>query len=155
MTRNERSPGPQNPRSSEARVRALEALRNMRAGHSRSRSARMAGTTPRTVVRYVGGALRRGRGGRYIARPTDRLARPVRVLTTEGPKDLVLRGSRVTSTIARHWNAIHRFLGTGDSEPLEPFHGKRVAGYTLETDPDAIERQAHRGELEFEDLYTS
>ena len=144
------------PGSSTARLRAFEGLRLMRtAGYSRSRAARIVGTSPRTMTRYVGSALRRRDDGRYTATPTDRMKRPVRVLTTDGPKDLILRGSRVTSTVARHWNAVHRFLATGDTAALAPFHDKRVAGYTLETNPDAIERQAHRGELEFEDLYQS
>ncbi len=143
-------------RSYDTRLRALDALRLMRTDRvSRAEAAHRSGTTPRSVARYVGSALQRGKDGRYRALPTDRIARPVQVLTRDGRKNLVLRGSRVASTVARHWNAVHRFLGTGDTEALAPFHGKRVAGHTLETDPDAIEREARRGELEFEDLYAS
>lgn len=107
------------------------------------------------MTRYVGRALRRGRDRRYLARPTDRLPRPVQVLTTEGTKSLVLRGSNVTTLVARHWNTVGRFLATGETRALDSFRGRRVAGRELETDPDAIERQARRGELEFEDLYQS
>src|SRR5437762_7153010 len=104
------------------RVRAFEALRLMRNERlSRSAAARAVGTTPRTMERYVGPALTRDEAGRYRARPTDRLARPVRVLTTEGPKDLILRGSRVASVVGRHWNAVHRFLGSGDVSALNAF----------------------------------
>ncbi len=142
--------------SSGARVRALEALRLMRAENlSRLRAAGTAGTTPRTMARYVGPALRRRRDGRYVAKPTDRLARPVLVLTKEGLKPLVPHGSRVTSLVAKHWNAVQRFLATGEEDVLQRFRGKRVAGYELETDPDVIEREGHRGELEFEELYES
>ncbi len=137
-----------------ALVRALEALRFMRSdGLSRQRAARTAGTTPRTMERYVGTALKRRRGGRYVARPTDRIGRPERVLTTEGPKNLTLRGSRVSSIVGRHWNAVQRFLATGDTHVLQAFQGKHVAGYELEANPDVIEREGRRGELEFEDLY--
>ncbi len=142
--------------SSEARVRALEALRLMRTESlSRVQAAGKAGTTPRTMARYVGPALHRPRDGHYVAKPTDRLARPVFVLTKEGLKPLVPHGSRVTSLVAKHWNAVQRFLATGEEDVLRRFHGKRVAGYELETDPDVIEREGHRGALEFEDLYES
>jgi len=140
--------------AAQAQLRALEALRLMRRdGVSRQRAAHRANTTPRTIARYVGSALKKDRG-RYVALAGDRLARPpLRVLTTEGPKDLIVRGSRGSSLVGAHWNAIERFLSTGDTNRLTPFRGKRVAGHTLETDPDAIEREARRGELEFEDLY--
>jgi hypothetical protein len=107
------------------------------------------------MTRHVGAALRQRPDGRYVPTASDRLTRPVHVLTTEGVKPLTLRGSRVATLVAKHWNAVHRFLSTGDTAALAPFHHTRVAGHVLETNPDAIERQARHGELEFEDLYQS
>lgn len=44
------------------------------------------------------------------------------------------------STVGSYWTSgYYGFLGTGDVRRLEPFEGVMIAGYPLETDPDAIE----------------
>ncbi len=142
------------PSEREARRRSLEAVRIMRRdGGSLSRAAREAGTTPRTVRRYADGALERSPGGRFKARRGDRLLRVMNVLSTDGHVTAVIRGSRSASIVAEHANAVKRYLETGDTTLLDPFVGKRVAGLTLETDPDAIETFAMSGELDFEEIY--
>ncbi len=134
--------------------RSLNALALMRAeGVSFTHAAELAGISRGAVLRRVGGTLRRTRSGRYVAKSADRMRRDLQVLTTRGLKTLDLRGSRVASTVGEHWNAVHRFLETGDTSVLRPFRGKAVAGYRLETRPAVIERLGHRGELSFEDLY--
>ena len=136
------------------RQRALTALSLMRTERlSLRRAADRAGTTPRTVHRHVGAALRKN-GRRYVATPADRLGRSLQVFTADaGVVELTLRGSRPASVVGAHWNAIHRFLATGDEGSLAPFVGRSVAGHHLETDPSVIERLGRRGELQFEDLY--
>jgi hypothetical protein len=142
------------PREREARARSLDALRIMRRdGRSLSRAARLAGTTPGTVRRYTAGAMERSKGGRFTARPGDRLLRVMNVLSTDGHVTAVVRGSRGASLVAEHANATQRYLATGDIKVLAPFKGKRVAGLTLETNPDRIEAFALSGELDFEDIY--
>jgi hypothetical protein len=74
------------------------------------------------------------------------------VLSTDGHITAVVRGSRAASLVAEHANAVKRYLETGDTTLLDPFVGKRVAGLTLETDPDAIETFALSGELDFEEI---
>jgi len=61
--------------------------------------------------------------------------------------------SHERSTAARYWNAIHRYLGTGNSEPLDAFTGHVVAGHELLVDADLIDYYARRGELDFESFY--
>jgi hypothetical protein len=123
-----------------------------RDGRSLSRAAREVGTTPRTVRRYADDALERSSAGRFKARRGDRLLRVMSVLSTDGHVTVVVRGSGAASIVAEHANAVRRYLG-GDTDALDRFAGKRVAGLTLETDPDAIEAFALAGELDFEDIY--
>jgi hypothetical protein len=142
------------PAEREARRRSLEALRIMRRERrSLSRAAREAGTTPKTVRRYTDGALQSSSGGRFKARRADRLLRVMNVLSTEGHLTVVVRGSDAASLVAEHANAVQHYLTTGDTSALDRFADKRVAGVTLETDPDAIETFALAGELDFEDIY--
>lgn len=138
-----------------ARDRALEALSLMR--HERmplDQAARAAGTTPAMVIKYAGAALQRSPRGEFRARPTDRLYRRMRVLVAgAGPQDIDIHSSRDAGIVARHWNAVKHFLGTGDTRRVARFRRASVAELRLETDPDAIERWARRGELDFEDIY--
>jgi hypothetical protein len=137
-----------------ARRHAFQALSDMRTeGLSLEQAAARHDTTPNAVLRHVGAALRRDEGGRYAPTTTDRLYRPLRVLTTEGELDLDTRSFRTASLVGAHWNAVTRFVETGDTTRLAPFVGKKVQGHELETRQEVIEERAHRGELSFEDLY--
>lgn len=142
------------PHEREANRAAFHALELMRAGQPLSRAARRAGTTPAAVLRHVGPALER-RGGRWVARPGDRLLRVMKVLGEDGVEhEVAVRGSRAASLVGEHWSAIGHYLETGDESRLRRLEGKRVAGITLETDPDAIDRWERRGELQVEDIYS-
>ena len=55
--------------------------------------------------------------------------------------------------VARHDNAVRKYLYTGDHTDLEEFDGMTVAGHQLETDLDELDRYALRGEIRFEDIY--
>lgn len=142
------------PSEREARERALETVSLMRTQKlSLSRAARAAGTTRATALRYAGDALERDAAGRFRARRADRLFRRMQILGSNGRTEVDVRGSHAASMNARHWNAVKRFLVTGDVAVLRPFVGKRVGGHVLMTDPDAIEEEARRGEVAFEDIY--
>ena len=142
------------PSEEEAYRRARDALSQMREGDSLKVAARKARTTPNTVIRYAGDALEKGPGGRWSAKSSDRLPLlPMNVLTTEGMRFIAPRGRRQASLIGGHNNAVRHFRDTGDESQLKKFKGKKVAGFTLETDPDKIEVAAHKGELDFEDIY--
>ena len=134
--------------------RSLDALSHMRKGESLKLAARKAGTTPNTVIKYAGSTLKRGPGGRWSAKSSDRLpGLPMNVLTTEGMQFIAPRSRREASLIGEHNNAIRHFRDTGDESQLNKFNGKKVAGFTLETNPEKIEEAAHVGELDFEDIY--
>lgn len=81
--------------------------------------------------------------------------RLMRLLTRDGVIDEPVEvGSADASMISSYWNAIQRFLGSGEVEDLEPFRGKIVRGHRLETDPDWIEYWAYQGDLGFPDIYS-
>lgn len=143
------------PSERQARERALDALAHMRQRRlSLSAAARKAGTTPNTVMKWVGGELAEKSGGRRVVTASDRLARQMRLISTEGVIDVEVRSSRQASLIGRHMNAVKTLLVTGDDEPLRAFEGEKVAGHQLETDPEVIEELARVHELSFEDIYS-
>lgn len=144
------------PAAREARQDALHALSLMRRGSSLQAAARAAHTTPNTVHRYAGSALVKS-GGRYVAKPRDKLYRPLRFLTPNGAITLDVRDSRTASTIARYMNAVRDYVTTGNDLRLRAFRGKavHVGGQRREfvTDLDVLDRLGYAGELHFEDLY--
>jgi hypothetical protein len=140
-----------------SRVRALEALSRVRAGESIATAAREAETTIGTVKRYAGSALRKGKGGRVVARRSDQLPAVMEVITTAGFKQMLVVGSRSRSLVGSHTAAVRRFLGNGNIDELRPFVGKTVnvegAEIPLVTDPRVLTRLGREGRLSIESLY--
>ncbi len=131
----------------------MAALRYMRSeGMSLSRAAEFAGTTPRTVRRFAGPALVQ-RGRHVEVAVSDRLYRRMTVLGPEGPVDVDVRGSGTASVIGSHFNAIARYLATGDPAVLAPYRAVVVDGVPLLTDPLLIEELAAQRELDIDDIY--
>jgi hypothetical protein len=79
----------------------------------------------------------------------------MRINSTDGVVDRMVRGSNRRSLIGQHHNAVAQYLATGNEAVLAPFVGERVAGVTLETQPDELESRYLRGELEFLEIYES
>jgi len=145
-------------RSQLAHNRSLAALDGMRSrGLSLAAAARESGTTPRTMQRHVGTALRRAKDGRYMPSKFDRIPRTIRFFTTIGRMELTVRDSRTVSRIARYMAAVRQFLLTGDRRGLWPFRGQAIrvgkVAYPFITDSKTLERLAHVGEVSFEDFY--
>lgn len=137
----------------EARHRAFEAIAEMRRqGVSLTAAARIVGTTPATVRRYASGALVKG-GRRYKATRSDRSYQRMSALSTDGLRDIDVRGSGARSLVGGHWSAIGRFAATGDVTVLAKFTSKRVGGIELATDPDLVEEYLRQGELDIDDIY--
>jgi len=103
----------------------------------------------RTQLRYTRAATTRDWSGRIVAKPADRLFRPMEILNARGERELkAVYGSRKASLVGAHQSALDRFLQTGDESILGPFRGKRIAGVELASDPDVIEHAARTGTLE-------
>jgi hypothetical protein len=129
-----------------------------RDGVSLTRAAREAEASPATIRRYVGSALGRD-GRRWIARPSDRLYRPLQFPTERGLMTLHTTSSRTATRIAEYWAAVHRYLSTGDTRALLAFRGQAIrvgkVAYPFITRRSSIERLAAAGEVRFEDLYAT
>jgi hypothetical protein len=143
-----------------ARAHALEVLSRMRTENlSLRRAAKKASTTPRTVLKYVGSALKRNKAGRYQAKASDRLTRTLNFPTEDGTIPVETRSSRTASKIAAHSLAVKRFLESGDASGLVEFEGQSIrAGkitYPFITDLEILERLGNAGEVSFEDLYAA
>jgi hypothetical protein len=138
--------------------KALGALSCMRHGESLSAAARAEHTTPDTVLRQVGAALRRDARGRYRATPSDRYVRRMKVLDAQGVRVVEPVHSREAGKLADYWTALDHYVRTGDDRPLRSFRRRllRVRGkiqLPFVTDLDTIDHLARAGELSFEDLY--
>lgn len=107
--------------------RVLAAVSKMRSEKtSLSQASRAAGISPRTVVRYGGPALRKRKSGKYAAKAKDNLLRVLIIPTSKGSQEIALRGSQQATLLAEYWNAVHRYLQTGDASGLSQFKGKHI-----------------------------
>jgi hypothetical protein len=140
-----------------SRLRVLDALNRMRHGESIGKAAREASTTVATVKRYAASALGKGAGGRLVARPSDRYPAVMTVITTAGPKPMVVVGSRSRRLLGEHTAAVRRFLESGDVRHLQPFEGKTIevdgGRVPLVTDARLLTRLGREGRLSIESIY--
>jgi hypothetical protein len=149
-------------RSERYRERSLEALGLMRSTKGRlslARAAREVGLkSPKTVIRYVGSALKKGPSGRYVAAPSDRFLRTLPFLSSERRIAITVRGSRKASQIGKYWAAVNRYADTGDATGLAKYEGKFITvgktKYPFVTDLKTLNSLGYKGELSFEDFYT-
>jgi hypothetical protein len=85
--------------------------------------------------------------------------KPMRVITTDGITTLSGLRKKDRSTVAIHWKAVDKYLGTGDSRALDAFEGVTVGGYKdvpiyeLETRLDPIDDYANLGQIDPDDIY--
>jgi hypothetical protein len=77
----------------------------------------------------------------------------MRVLMSKGAEDIDLETSEARSIVGSHWNAVQRFLSTGETDDLDEYKRIRIRGRRLMTDPDEIERLAQIGDLDNEGPY--
>ncbi len=138
-------------REREARNRALHALSLMRQGWSLQAAARDSGTTPETVLRYVGSALRRTDEG-WRPSPEDGLTRTMLFLFPDGPDFITIRGLEQASLIGRYWNAVRIYLEEGDDRELRRFAGRSVIDvkgqrHRFITEARTIRRLARAGQV--------
>lgn len=139
--------------------KAFDVLSMMRTdGLSRTRAAQIAGISTRELHERVGRVLVK-RGRRWIAKPWDRIPRPVRFLSEDGVFSVVARDSRTASRIARYWNAVDRYLRTGDASVLDEFRSQSFTSYGLTyeyvTDVEVLDRLALVGEVRIDDIYAN
>jgi len=81
---------------------------------------------PRTVVKLCGSALRKTKGGRYAAKPSDTLFRPLVVPVQGGRIEVGVRGSRAASELSKRAIAQREFLKTGDDTKLRKLRKTKI-----------------------------
>jgi hypothetical protein len=88
-------------------------------------------------------------------RKGDRRRRKMLLPTKRGTKTVVIRGSRKASELGRYLSGIGNFLRSGDTDALDEFVGRSIAGYRLITDPDTLTSLAQAGALQLDDIYAT
>jgi hypothetical protein len=139
--------------------RVLSVISKMRTDKiSLTQASRDVGVSPRTVTRWGKSALRKQKNGKYAAKASDKLLRIVMIATPEGMREIAVRESKQVSLLAEYWNALHRYLQTGDAAQLKTFQGKHIkdangVDVPLLTDLPVLNRLGSAGVLSFESLY--
>jgi hypothetical protein len=137
--------------------RVLSKLRNDKT--SLKKASREVGISPVTAKRWVGSALKKSDSGRYVPKASDNLVRMLRVPDEGGMRDVAVKGAREATFIAKYWNALDRYIKTGDSSELEKFRGKSIKDakgneISLPTDRAQLRTLGRAGVLSFENLYS-
>jgi DNA-binding CsgD family transcriptional regulator len=147
------------PRQRASLVKTAHVVTAMRRdGLSLKEAAREVGIRPETVQRHAGSALRKTKSGKYEARASDNLLRPIVVVAPGGLREVVVRDSASATIAAEHSNAVHAFLQTGDDTELQAFRGQSITDVDgkripLLTDLNELERLGAVGVLSFESIY--
>jgi hypothetical protein len=154
-----RNAKPRTEEETQTRERALTALALMRReGLALNAAANAVGIDPKTVLRYVGSALRqKGERGDYHATAYDHIPRTLHFITPGGPLPVTVQDSRIASRIAEYMNAVRTYVHSGESSALESFRGESFEAsgttYRFLTDPETLDRLADAGVLAIEGLY--
>jgi hypothetical protein len=139
--------------------RVIEAISKMRNSKvSLTQAAREARVSPRTVTKYGKSALLKGKSGKYAVKKSDNLLRVLSIPTAEAPRTIAVRGSKQASLLGEYWNAVHRYLQTGDTSKLKEFHGQKITDASgieipLLVDPAVLNHLGSAGVLSFESIY--
>ena len=133
--------------------RVIYARRKNEAGMPMKQAAREAGTTPRTMKRWLGDGLQKS-GGRWTINPDAEQFVYVKVPTTSGAR--TLPANRAEADLVREYRQEVWHVG-GAKDPAElarreaqlrrKFEGRTVAGYELETDIAEINEQIDSGAI--------
>jgi hypothetical protein len=129
-------------RENEQRIAAARVVAAQRRGPDLSLKAAAAreGLTPAAVLRYFGRWYARDPTGSLEPLPSDREPFLMNVYSTRGIVEVEIPDSDSRSLIGQHTSAVWRYRDTGDTSGLDLFRRRRVAGVTLETDPDRLLR---------------
>ena len=141
--------------------RGLRAVSLMRNKKLSLRKASIESEVDSRFVRlWMAAALRKSAGGRYTARPSDRLLRVLKLPSAEGPSiiEVPTRDSREAALNSRYWRSVAHFSRTGDEtvfvrlrrKTLLDADGRRIR---LVFDPDVLHLLGDAGHFTFEGIY--
>jgi hypothetical protein len=75
------------------------------------------------------------------------------VPTAIGPTPVSVRGSKQATLLGRYMSAVGKYLRTGNTDELDKFEGRSIAGHRLITDPDTLSSLAQAGALQLDEIY--
>jgi uncharacterized protein YaaR (DUF327 family) len=141
----------------DAYYRVLDALGiSRRENISPSKAAKRSGTTLKTMRKYASSVLEE-RSGRFYVKPSDRLPRRMRMLTSKGEVIVHTTSSRTATLIAEYNNALREYVLTRDTTELKRFASKTVRSggeqYTFATETRTLDRYVRAGAVHFVDIY--
>ena len=143
-------------RTFEATKRAFDAIAKMRHdGRSLSAASRDAGTTPATVKKYLPAALRKSKTGGWVATKSDRYVRKLSLPGPHGPVTVPARGSEEARFASAYLASLTRWARHERAYELAPFHGKKIGGFELITEPRTLRALRDGGLLQLDSLYAA
>ena len=139
--------------------KSLRVLAKMRTeGLSLKQSAKQAGIKPAMVRGITGRTLKPRSNGSYAVSKTDSLLRVLQIATPDGTREIATRSWRDASRLGQYWDAVNKYIRTGDDSRLKKFKGKYIRDANGEkvpliTDENELKRLGSAGVLSFESLY--
>jgi hypothetical protein len=139
--------------------RVVHVIAKMRSeGKSLTQASRDFNIDRRVVLARAGSALQKTMSGRYVVKRSDRLLRVLNIPTSQGLKEVAVRGSSTASKLAKYSDAVQKYLRTGDSSSLKKFRRLKLVNEKGErigfvTDLTELQRLGSAGVLSFESLY--
>jgi hypothetical protein len=97
--------------------------------------------------------MRHKREQRTQPKKADRRRRRMLIPTTRGAIPVTIHGSKQASQLGRYMSAVGNYLRSGNTDALEEFEGRRLAGHRLITDPDTLSSLARAGALQLDEIY--
>jgi hypothetical protein len=127
-------------------------------GRSLKQAATDNGAELKSITRWRVRALKKRLNRSYSVSNTDNLLRVLHIATPKGVKEVATKSSRHASTLARHWDAVNKYVRAGDDSRLNKFTGKQIKDangnkISLITDHSELDRLGSAGVLSFENLY--
>jgi hypothetical protein len=142
-----RSRAPRRVTASRERLRAPGTRKSL------AKAARNGRSKPRKGRKIVVRKRQRSITRRFAVKRRRRSKREIYVFTADGYQLVADASPRQAKRSSQHLIAINRFLRKDDTEPLEQFQGRRIAGIQLLTDPKRIREFADADEVKLDGLY--
>jgi hypothetical protein len=135
-----------------------QTVTEVRTGASLTQASRKFSLDSRTVRRLAPSALHKRTNGRWVARAHDSLLRVLVIPTRKGLSEIGVRDSHHATLLGEYWNAVERYLLTGESSAFRRFQGKHIVDASGErvpllTDLHELDRLGSAGVLSFESIY--
>ena len=118
-------------------------------------AAHEAGTTVSTILKYLPGALRKAKNGRWVVTKSDRYVRMVSLPGPHGPVTVPAKGSEEAHFASFYLASLARWSRTEKVYELAPFHGKKIGDFELITAPRTLRALRDAGLLQLDSLYAA